>query len=131
MEFLSNQWPGLLATAFIAIVFLQSGFDKLFNYSSELGWIRQKFVQSPLYNYVGFLFLVLTSFEILSGFLAFAGVVQMLMGSGSGLAWWGALMATVTMLMLIFGQRITKDYTGAASLVPYFISCMLGLYFLS
>jgi hypothetical protein len=68
---------------------------------------------------------------VLSGFLALAGLVQMLMGSGSVFALWGALLATITMLMLIFGQRITKDYSGAASLVPYFIACILGLYFLS
>jgi hypothetical protein len=34
------------------------------------------------------------------------------------------------MLMLVFGQRMTRDYTGAASLVPYFIVTLLSLYFL-
>jgi hypothetical protein len=29
---------------------------------------------------------------------------------------------------LFFGQRMAKDYAGAASLIPYFLLCAAGLY---
>lgn len=131
MEPVTAFWAGVFSSAFIAIVFVQSGLDKALNYTREMGWIRQKFVKSPLYNYVGFLFLVLTCSELVSGLLSLAGLVQLLLGNGSLLAMWGSACATLTMLMLIFGQRITKDYSGAATLIPYFIACLLSMYFIS
>ena len=30
--------------------------------------------------------------------------------------------------MLFFGQRLAKDYAGAATLVPYFILAVLGIW---
>ena len=123
--------PSLFGLAFIAIMFLQSGIDKLYNFKKELGWIRQKFSRSFLYEYVGTLFTILTFSEIVSGFLAVGGFFQVLFTFNSSLAMLGACSATATMLMLFFGQRITKDYSGAASLVPYFIACVLTIFFLS
>ena len=40
---------------------------------------------------------------------------------------YGFVHLAVTMLFLIAGQRIAKDYIGAADLVPYFILIILGI----
>lgn len=131
MESLTMNWAGIFSAAFLSIVFLQSGFDKVINYKQELGWIQQKFVRNILYKYVGALFLLLTVFEVLSGLLTFFGVILLLAGQSGDLAFAGVSISVLTLLMLIFGQRITKDYTGSASLVPYFIAGVLALHFLS
>ncbi len=131
MDLHSLNWAGVFSTAFLSIVFLQSGIDKVVNYKQELGWIQQKFVRNALYNYVGLLFLLLTIFEIMSGLLTFFGVILIFLGESSELAMAGVWISVLTLLMLIFGQRITKDYTGSASLVPYFIAGILALHFLS
>jgi len=131
MQIENIYWPAFFSAVFTAIVFLQSGLNKLLNYKRELGWIRQKFVKSGLYNYVGILFLVLTFFELFSGFLSLSGMFRMLVSGESDVAWWGSWLSCLTMTMLVFGQRITKDYSGAATLIPYFIACLLGLYFLT
>ena len=125
-----HQWPGLFAVFFLAIVFLQSGFDKLFNFKKELAWIRQKFARNILYRFISPIFIVLTFAEILSGIIAAVGVIQLLFFKDSTLAIYGAVATCTTLLMLLFGQRFTKDYSGAATLVPYFIVAILGLYFL-
>ena len=132
METLSEHynWAGFFSITFLAVVFLQSGFDKAFNYTREMGWVRQKFTRSPLHDYVNTMFMVLTIFEIASGFLSAAGAFMLLAGLGTTVAQAGAWTACLTMLMLVFGQRITRDYTGAATLVPYFIVTLLCLYFL-
>ena len=39
----------------------------------------------------------------------------------------GLLVAALNFLALFFGQRIAKDYEGAAVLVNYFILNVLGL----
>jgi hypothetical protein len=74
------------------------------------------------------LLVLLTAMECLSGALSAVGALQLLT-SGEGLvAWNGMLLSAATMLALIFGQRVSKDYSGAATLVPYFIVSILGLY---
>ena len=123
-----SMWLGLFGSLFLTIVFLQSGLDKLLNYKHELGWVRQKFVRSPLHSYVGVLFFVLAIAETISGVFSLSGAFQIFFTSENSLALIGAWCASITMLMLIFGQRITKDYTGAATLVPYFIATLLVLY---
>lgn len=124
-------WAGIFGTACLAIVFLQSGLDKLFNYKRELGWIQQKFTRSALYPYISTLFLLLTVFELLSGVLSGMGVILLVAGGATEIAKWGAWLSVLTLLMLIFGQRITRDYTGSASLLPYFIAGILTLFLLN
>lgn len=131
MEMPSFNWAGIFGVLCLAIIFLQSGLDKVFNYKRELGWIQQKFTRSALYNYISTLFFLLTVFEVVSGVLSGAGAMLMLAGESAQVAKWGAWLSVLTLLMLIFGQRITRDYTGSASLLPYFIAGVLTLFFLN
>jgi uncharacterized membrane protein YphA (DoxX/SURF4 family) len=124
-------WLGLFGALFLAIVFLQSGLDKLLNYKTELAWIQQKFSHSALHRYVGLLFFILAIAETISGVFSLSGAFQIFFASENSLALIGAWCSSVTMLMLIFGQRVTKDYTGAAALIPYFIATLLVLYSLA
>jgi len=41
----------------------------------------------------------------------------------------GGMVAGVTLLSLLFGQRMAKDYPGAASLAPYFLVSLAAIYF--
>ena len=66
-----------------------------------------------------------------SGVLSFGGMIHLLTSKGPYIAQWGAWFSSLTLLMLIFGQRITKDYSGAATLVPYFIVSLIGLFSLT
>jgi hypothetical protein len=61
--------------------------------------------------------------ETIAGALAAAGAVQLVMHQQHALALWAARLATLNVVMLFFGQRLAKDYAGAAALVPYFILC--------
>ncbi len=131
MNLTDINWAGFFCSSFLAIVFLQSGIDKIVNHKKELGWIQQKFTKSALYKYVGLLFYVLTFSELISGVLSFGGMIHLLTSKGPYIAQWGAWFSSLTLLMLIFGQRITKDYSGAATLVPYFIVSLIGLFSLT
>lgn len=131
MNLTDINWAGFFCSSFLAIVFLQSGIDKIVNHKKELGWIQQKFTKNALYNYVGILFYVLTFSELISGVLSFGGMIHLLTSKGPYIAQLGAWFSSMTLLMLIFGQRITKDYSGAATLVPYFIVSLIGLFSLT
>lgn len=131
MNMTDINWAGFFCSSFLAIVFLQSGIDKIVNHKRELGWIQQKFTKSALYNYVGLLFYILTFSELISGVLSFGGMINLLTSKGPYIAQLGAWFSSLTLLMLIFGQRISKDYSGAATLVPYFIVSLIGLFSLT
>jgi len=47
------------------------------------------------------------------------------------LGYYGAIVSCITLLLLLFGQRLAKDYDGARTLVIYFIPAVLAVFLLS
>ncbi len=117
----------LLAAIFLAILFLQSGTDKVFDWMGNLEWLKQHFGNSPLKNKVPLLLGIVTIFELASGFTSLAGALVYFFTGSIKVALIGAQLAAVSLLMLFFGQRMAKDYEGAASLVGYFILVLIAI----
>jgi hypothetical protein len=118
-------------SAFLGILFIQSGLDKTFDYRSNLDWLQGHFAESLLGGSVPVLLSMLTFMELATGLLAAVGAVEAIFFRTYCFALLGNIGSAVTLLMLFFGQRIAKDYAGAASLVPYFIVVIIGMFFLS
>lgn len=121
----------VLASAMLAILFLQSGIDKIVDFAGNRSWLEDHFAKSPLRGRVVFMLATITLTETLAGLLALAGTIQLIAGAGTSLALLGAQVAALNIVMLFFGQRLAKDYPGAASLVPYFILCVGAILVLS
>ena len=117
----------ILAVSFLAILFLQSGLDKVVNKKGNLDWLSSHFANSPFKNFVPVLFITITVVELLSGILNLLGVVFLLFEGSLILALYGTILASVALIMLFLGQRIAKDSVGAQSLVSYFILTILTL----
>jgi len=114
----------LMTSLFLAILFLQSGLDKVFNFADNLGWLTGHFSKTPFRSQVKFMLITITIAEVAAGVLALMGAGQIAMNGEKTFAMYGAQLAALDIVMLFFGQRIAKDYAGAASLVPYFILCV-------
>jgi hypothetical protein len=71
---------------------------------------------------------VLATLETTCGALSAIGALFILMKHEMELSFYGAVLASLILLMLFFGQRVSKDYKGAAVLVPYFIVAIIGIY---
>jgi len=117
----------VLAVSFLAILFLQSGLDKVMDKRGNLEWLSSHFANSPFKSFVPVLFFTITVVELLSGILNLFGVVFLLFEGSLVLALYGTILASVALIMLFLGQRIAKDYVGAQSLVSYFILTILTL----
>lgn len=115
-------------SAFIAILFLQSGLDKVTDFKGNLEWLKGHFSKSFLAPLVWVLLVSLTAMELAAGVLSAVGCAALLLGKGPHITVYGAALSTLSLLALFFGQRVAKDYTGAASLVPYFIVALINLY---
>ena len=117
----------VLAVSFLAILFLQSGLDKVVDKKGNLDWLSSHFANSPFKNFVPVLFFTITVVELLSGILNLLGVVFLLLEGSLMLALYGTILASVALIMLFLGQRIAKDYVGAQSLVSYLFLTILTL----
>jgi len=118
----------MAASVFFSILFLQSGIDKVADFKGNLDWLKGHFAKSVLGSFVPVLLATLTVIELAAGALSALGCLFILMGNGPLLAAYGAAASTLALLALFFGQRLAKDYAGAASLVPYFIVALVNLY---
>lgn len=115
---------------FFAILFIQSGLDKIFNWKSELAFTKEHFSKTFLKPLVPLLFFKLTVLELLSGLLSAAGLVALWQHNYT-VPLFGDFFCAGTIVCLFFGQRIAKDYGGAQALVAYFIVSLLGMFSLS
>jgi uncharacterized membrane protein YphA (DoxX/SURF4 family) len=118
----------ILISAFLAILFIQSGLDKLNDWKGNLDWQKEHFSKSFLKNTVPLLFTTLTLLEFASGTLCVSGIISSLVKGCNYWMYWGNVLSCITIICLFFGQRVAKDYPGAASLTGYFIITIAGIY---
>ena len=121
----------IFASGFLAILFLQSGIDKIIGRRGNLEWLKGHFAKSPLAGIVPALLTTITILEVAAGTLSVVGCVFMILSRDSTVAFYGAIVSAVAILALFFGQRMAKDYPGAAVLIPYFLLALVAIYLLA
>lgn len=110
-----------LTLVLLAILFLQSSLDKVIDFKGNLAWLTGHFAKSPLAGQVAPMLVVITLTEVAAGALAAVGAVMLAVDGSKTLGLHACQLCALNIVMLFFGQRLAKDYAGAASLVPYFI----------
>ena len=121
----------ILISAFLAILFLQSGIDKIVDRRGNRAYLDQHFAKSPLASTVGPMFAVVTILEVSAGALSGVGCALLILTHDSTVAYLGAIVGGINLTALFFGQRVAKDYAGAAALVPYFLLALSAIYLLA
>ncbi len=121
----------IFVSAFLAILFLQSGIDKVVDRRGNLELLRGHFAKSPLAGVVPALATAITILELAAGVLSGIGCFTVIFLRDSTVAFYGAVISAVAVIALFFGQRMAKDYAGAAVLVPYFLLTLVAIYLLA
>ena len=121
----------IFASAFLAILFLQSGIDKVVDRRGNFEWLKGHFAKSPLAGIVPALLICITILEVAAGALSAVGCVLIILLKDSTIAFYGAILSAAAITALFFGQRIAKEYAGAAVLVPYFLLTLVAIYLLA
>lgn len=114
--------------AMVAILFLQSSLDKIFDWKGNKEYLTKHFAKSPLQGSVPMLLPVITLVEFSAGATSAVALVLTLFGGSGCVGIAGMTLGMLALSMLFFGQRVSKDYGGAAVLVPYFLMCAAGLW---
>ncbi|MDX2135292.1 MAG: DoxX family protein [Saprospiraceae bacterium] len=116
----------MAVAAQLSILFVQSGLDKVFDYRGNKSYLTGHFKGSLLDGQVPYMLPVITALEVAAGFVSLAGLFFLFQGN-SRVALYGSLLAMAAFLSLFFGQRVAKDYGGAATLVPYMTFNLIGM----
>ena len=112
---------------FLFIAFFQSGLDKVIDRRGNLNFLKAHFSDSPLIKIIPIMLLILTFLEIIGSLMLGYGVYYAFVNRSTLWIFYGFVVIAITIIILFAGQRIAKDYLGAADLVPYFILIMLGI----
>lgn len=127
-EAISQNLPALFAAVLVSILFIQSGLDKVFDWRGNLEWLTGHFSKTFLGKFVPILLATITFMELAAGFMCAAGILYFLVTASTVLIFTASVIAALSIVFLFFGQRIAKDYPGAATLVPYFILVLILMY---
>lgn len=116
----------LLVLVFMSILFIQSGMDKIFHYKGNQQWIDSFFEKSIFKGYTRILLPLLSLLEMSSGFLCLWAVFYA-KNMANAIGFYGLFLCSITFLGLFLGQRVAKDYVGAANIPAYFVVCLIGI----
>jgi uncharacterized membrane protein YphA (DoxX/SURF4 family) len=121
LDLIVKNLPALLAAIFTAILFIQSGLDKVFDWKGNLSFITGHFEKTLLAPTVPIMFATITVMEVATGVLSAIGALYFLVNGSTTLIFFAGVLGALSITALFFGQRVAKDYPGAAVLVPYFL----------
>lgn len=120
----------MLILLFLAVTFIQSGYDKVMDWNGNVEWLKQHFSKTFLGKHVPAALFSILALELAAGILCIVGVIESLVNGGRTFGFYGAVFSCITLILLLFGQRIAKDYDGARTIAIYFIPAVMAVYWL-
>src|SRR5687768_1651394 len=113
-ESILRNLPALFAALFVAILFIQSSLDKIFDWKGSREFLTGHFSNTFLAPMVPVMLATITVMELVTGVLSAFGVVYFLAAGSMTLIFYAAVIGAASITALFLGQRVAKDYPGAA-----------------
>lgn len=127
-----NNTASILVLLFLAVTFIQSAYDKVFGWQGNVEWLKGHFANTSLLkNNVPLALGTILILELATGILTLVGCVQLLINGERTFGFYGAVFSCITLIMLLLGQRLAKDYDGARTIAIYFVPAVLAVFWLS
>ena len=127
-----NNTASILVLLFLAVTFIQSAYDKVFAWKDNVDWLKGHFANTSLLkNNVPLSLGIILLLELVTGVLTLVGCAQILINGERTFGFYGAVFSCITLILLLLGQRLAKDYDGARTIVIYFIPAILAVYWLN
>ena len=96
-----------------------------------MAFLKPHFEKTILKNQVALATAVLVVLELAAGILSLVGIIELYVNGGRIFGFYGAVFSCVSLLFMLFGQRLAKDYDGARTIAIYFVPAVLGVFWLS
>ena len=121
----------ILVLILLAVTFIQSGYEKIMDWQGNVTWLKEHFAKTRLKNHVPLALFHLLVLELISGILCVVGCIQLLVNNERTFGLYGGIFSCISLTMMLFGQRLAKDYDGARTIVIYFMPAVMVVYWLS
>ncbi len=116
---------------FMIITFLLSSIEKIYDWKGNITFLNNHFKSSFLRNHISLLLSILLVLEILSTTFMIYGIINLVFFDLKNYAMIGLEISGLSLLCMLVGQRLVKDYEGASSLGIYFLINSFGIYLLN
>ena len=126
-----NNTASVLVLAFLALTFIMSAHDKIFYWNDNMAWMKPHFEKTILKNQVPMATGILTVLELIAGIFCVLGIVELYINGGRMFGFYGAIFSCISLLFMLFGQRLAKDFDGARTIAIYFVPAVLAVFWLS
>ncbi|SFW64583.1 hypothetical protein SAMN02927921_02954 [Sinomicrobium oceani] len=130
MQNILENSAGILLLLLLIITFVQSSLEKITDWKGNISWLREHFSGTFMQHIIPFSVALILALEIIAGVLCIWGVFDIALYNDRACAFYGAVLCSFTLLLLLFGQRIARDYDGARGIVIYLIPSVFAVYLL-
>ena len=117
----------ILSSIFFAIVFFQSGIDKVIDRKGNINFFENHFKNTLFHKIYAQALTALMLLELIAASLCAYGSIYSIFYKNTDFIFYGLLVTSFILLSLLLGQRIAKDYAGAADITIYFILCIITI----
>ena len=119
-----------LIVCYLTLSFVYSIVEKTIQWENCKTYYKEHFKRSFLKNHVPAAILLVILLELISVGLNTIGLYSLLQNGRTDVILWGMLAISFTLLLLMTGQRIAQDYSGAMNITVYFILTVMGIFML-
>ena len=117
----------ILSSIFFAIVFFQSGIDKVIDRKGNINFFENHFKNTLFHKIHAQALTALMLLELIAASLCAYGCIYSIVYKNTDFIFYGLFVTSFILLSLLLGQRIAKDYVGAADITIYFILCIITI----
>ena len=119
-----------LIICYMTLSFVYSILEKIIQWQSSKNYYIAHFKKTFLKNYISHAIIFVIILESVSVSLSIIGLYRLFTSNESQTSFWGLSAMAITLIVLMTGQRIAQDYSGAMNITVYFILTVMGIYML-
>ena len=119
-----------LILCYLTLSFAYSIIEKILQWEDSKAYYMEHFKKTFLKNYVPAAIVLVILFELISVGMNLTGLYSLIATGNTNMALWGMLAVALTLILLMTGQRIAQDYSGAMNITVYFILTVMGIFML-
>jgi putative oxidoreductase len=119
-----------LIICYLTLSFAYSVIEKIMQWQSSKGYYTKHFQNTFLENHIPSVLLLVILMECISVLLSVFGLYRLFVNNETQISFWSLVSIAITLMVLMTGQRIAQDYSGAMNITVYFILAVMGIYIL-
>ena len=119
-----------LIICYLTLSFGYSILDKTMQWQSSKRYYSDHFKHTFLAHHIGSALVLVVILECISVGLSLMGLYSLSVHNESQTSLWGLIAMALTLMVLMTGQRIAQDFSGAMNITVYFILTVIGIYML-